>query len=250
MGMMQLTRQIILLNFLLIIPVNGFLDYDIIDGYFKHRHIHYASIIGCFSTRKEQLRILKRFIMKPMTSIFDLNKIIVKNVFRTSLQLGIVVDGDCEGVKQLLEISGHHNYFNENYHWLVLTLKGNITYIFENVRMYINADIQIVFPESVINYTVLEVYNPAHGRGGSVKFHKVGFYNSYHKYKFKAQRRCKYWIRRNMTGVTLRSLIVLPIHFEGRLLDYLNKEDQREINTFNRFNYNLISSCQRYYNFS
>ncbi|KAJ8963509.1 hypothetical protein NQ317_010574, partial [Molorchus minor] len=41
----------------------------------------------------------------------------------------------------------------------------------------------------------------------------------------------------------------LPVPFEGELIDYLNSESHREVNTFNRFHYNLMSYCQKYYNF-
>lgn len=53
MQMMQPSRLIVVLQFVLVISVSGFLDYEIIEGYFRKRFINYATVIGCFSKKGE-----------------------------------------------------------------------------------------------------------------------------------------------------------------------------------------------------
>lgn len=42
----------------------------------------------------------------------------------------------------------------------------------------------------------------------------------------------------------------MPVPFEGTLENYLASDDNRDINTFNRFHSRLISFCKDFYNFS
>ncbi|XP_018571126.1 glutamate receptor 2-like [Anoplophora glabripennis] len=252
MQMMQLSRLIAVLYFVLVISVSGFLDCEIIEGYIKKRFINHVTIIGCFS-KKEQLKIVKKLTSKLMTSVLNLNKTNIHQTLETTLHLGVILDGDCNGVKHFLSMGGKHKYFDEKHHWLVLTSTTNFTHLFDNVEIYINGNIEIIYPEknvsSVKNYTIQAVYNPSSSQGGYVKFYTVGFYNTMEGYTF-GETYPKYSLRRNMTGVRLKTMVVLPIPFKGKLLDYLDNEENRDINTFNRYQYNLMSLCQRFYNFT
>lgn len=109
--------------------------------------------------------------------------------------------------------SGKYKYFHEKHHWLILISKENFTYLFDNVDMYINANIEIIYPDnfpSLKNYTIQAVYNPSFTQGGTIKFYKVGFYNTVDGYKVK-EAYPKYFLRRNMTGVHLKTMIVVRI---------------------------------------
>ncbi|CAH1991297.1 unnamed protein product [Acanthoscelides obtectus] len=53
-----------------------------------------------------------------------------------------------------------------------------------------------------------------------------------------------------MTGVKLKTTVVLPVPFEGSVSNYLQSDKDREINTFNRFHHNLMCHCENYYNFT
>nr|CAI5819932.1 unnamed protein product [Callosobruchus analis] len=114
-------------------------------------------------------------------------------------------------------------------------------------------DITVAYPSEgntgEKNYVIEEVYNPAEGKGGHLNRRVLGTFNVSHGYKAR-EKRCKYWVRRNMTGVLLKTTVVLPVPFEGSLSNYLQSDKDREINTFNRFHYNLMCQCENYYNFT
>ncbi|CAH1169520.1 unnamed protein product [Phaedon cochleariae] len=170
-------------------------------------------------------------------------------------RMGVVLDGDCnvERISSFLRLCGTEKFFDVKHHWLILTSNKSISTIFENVELYINADIHIVYAPSAgfssVNFTVEDVYNPAYGKGGKLQTKTIGYYSAKDGYRAR-EMQCKYWMRRNMSGVTLKSRIVLPIPFEGTLLDYLNSEANPEVNTFNRFHYNVMRPCVNYYNFT
>lgn len=65
MQMMQPSRIIIVLYFALVISVSGYLDYDMIEGYFKRKFINYATIIGCFSRKGEFYSARKNNLSRP-----------------------------------------------------------------------------------------------------------------------------------------------------------------------------------------
>lgn len=97
------------------------------------------------------------------------------------------------------------------YHWLVLASDSNFSKIFEYVELYINADISVVYPEYQENskvYIVQDVYNPASNRGGSLKTSIVGYYTKKRGYVI-TKSGFKYNLRKNMTGVTLKSIVVV-----------------------------------------
>lgn len=54
------------------------------------------------------------------------------------------------------------------------------------------------------------MYNPAYGKGGKIKTRIIGFYNQNDGYQVDEVNR-KYYVRKNMTGVTLQSNIVVGI---------------------------------------
>nr|CAH7761474.1 unnamed protein product [Callosobruchus chinensis] len=89
--------------------------------------------------------------------------------------------------------------------------------------MFINSDISVAYPSEgntdKKRYVIEEVYNPAEGKGGHLKRDVLGTFN-------------------------------LPVPFEGSLSSYLQSDKDREINTFNRFHYNLMCQCENYYNFT
>lgn len=72
----------------------------------------------------------------------------------------------------------------------------------------VNADIHLTFPQKNSNWTVLDIYNPASQHGGTLNFTQIGFYNRNVGYKIKY---CgsKYWNRKNLTGVTFKSMVVV-----------------------------------------
>lgn len=171
----------------------------------------------------------KSFAAKPMTSVLNLNKIVTERFLESSHHLGIVLDGDCKQAQTFLQAVsnfytfgtshrhllfqiGKQGYFGEKHHWLILSSKRNFTHMFRDVEMYVNADIEIVCPEEnssfTKTYTVQEVYNPSYSRGGSVKFRRIGFYNAVHGYNV-GQMHNKYFLRRDMTGVHLKTMIVV-----------------------------------------
>lgn len=93
-----------------------------------------------------------------------------------------------------------------------MSTKKNFSNIFENIELYINADINIIYPELVNGsqrkYIIEDVYNPAFNKGGELKRMIIGYYNEKDGYKID-DKDFKYWVRKNMTGVTLQSQIVV-----------------------------------------
>ncbi|KAJ8963510.1 hypothetical protein NQ317_010575, partial [Molorchus minor] len=115
---------------------------------------------------------------------------------------------------------GNYKCFDDRHHWLILTSYRTFLNDFDNVTLYINANIQVIYPKEnvshVNNFTVEDVYNPSSNRGGILNHRTLGFYNKMEGYVAR-EKGCKYWIRRNMTGVTLKTIVVVS---SGSKLSY------------------------------
>ncbi|GLV43552.1 Ionotropic receptor 75d [Carabus blaptoides fortunei] len=61
----------------------------------------------------------------------------------------------------------------------------------------------------------------------------------------------KYWRRKDLSEVTMKSIIVLISEYPGELLDYLyNNDENRHVDTFNRFQFILWNYVKEFYNFT
>ncbi|KAJ8963826.1 hypothetical protein NQ314_005357 [Rhamnusium bicolor] len=198
--------ELVVLNAILVISVNGFLDYKIMEGYFEAKYIKYAAIVGCFNRR-----------------VSNINQVIIPDSFKPNYKhMGLILDGDCDMAEDFLLQCGRYKYFDVRHHWLILSSTKKVLNIFKNVGMYINSNIQVVYPGrngkgGIKHYTIDEVYNPSSDRGGTLKHYNIGFYNENNGYNTKDE--YKYWIRRNMTGVTLKTMIVVGA-LERMTVDY------------------------------
>ncbi|KAJ8943038.1 hypothetical protein NQ318_022582 [Aromia moschata] len=94
--------SIITISVVTVVLVNGFLDYEIIEGYIRENKINYAAIIGCFSIR-EQLKIIRHFMPKKQMSVLNMARIDLEESLKIkNSHVGVVLDGDCANVKFLL----------------------------------------------------------------------------------------------------------------------------------------------------
>lgn len=104
--------------------------------------------------------------------------------------------------------------FGVKHHWLLKFSTANKTEILNDVEMYINADIHVAYPREYNkknkNYTIEDVYNPAYGKGGELKRKIIGFYNDKDGYKVEVPL-SKYYERKNMTNVILKTKVVVGI---------------------------------------
>ncbi|XP_072397594.1 ionotropic receptor 75a-like [Diabrotica undecimpunctata] len=130
------------------------------------------------------------------------------------------------------------------------------TNFFENVEFYVNSDIIILYKlfENGLNiYKLEDMYNPASMKGGQLKRRNIGFYNSTVG-GFKKDQEYKYWLRRNLTGITLKSMLVAPFNFEGPLEEYFQNKSVNvldlKIKNFNKFQYQILGYCADYYNYT
>ncbi|KAF5300902.1 hypothetical protein FQR65_LT09065 [Abscondita terminalis] len=145
-----------------------------------------------------------------------------------------------------------NKFFYETYHWLAFTNDYNKTTTFENVGLAINVDLTVAVPNPKndhSNWTLLDVYNPSQKRGGELKVNQVGYYNKEEGYNTVLIWN-KYYARRNMTGTTFTASMVIPENISMSLEDYLESEDERNNNTFSRFNSVTVHHCQDFYNFA
>ncbi|XP_057653375.1 ionotropic receptor 75a-like [Diorhabda carinulata] len=251
----RLVQLLFVFNIIGIILVNGKLDVKLVKDYFKEKTINYGTIIGCFSD-KEFLLLSKSLAFENYMLAFINIKKIKRHDKLWFLQtnkshVGVILDGDCEQnvLEPFLLQCGWDRYFNVKIHWLITTTNKNFSDTFKNIELYIDADINLLYPTKYNNFFVVDVYNPASTKGGGLKTLNLGKYNNTSGFRMKKEN-YKYWSRKNMTGVVLRTIVVLPVDFNGSLIDYLHDKKNPEVNTFNRFHYEVISSCVNYYNFT
>ncbi|KAK4883878.1 hypothetical protein RN001_000149 [Aquatica leii] len=204
----------------------------------------------------EQVEIAKYLMQKGIrVSMFDvINRSfqvaeVLKNPY---YHIAVVVDTDCDNVEPFLIECADNNFFYETYHWLAFGTNFNNTNTFLNVGLAINADVTVAIPNpnsKTINWTLLDVYNPSQKRGGDLKINEIGFYNQEEGYNtIKVWN--KYFTRRNMTGTTFSASMVIPENISVTLEEYLDSEEERNNNTFSRFNSVTVHYCQEFYNFS
>ncbi|RZC33887.1 glutamate receptor 2-like, partial [Asbolus verrucosus] len=140
-------------------------------------------------------------------SILNINQPgIYENLKTTHRQIGVILDGDCPKSEEFLIACGHRKFFSVKHHWLITTFSISIVEKFNNVNLNINVDIHIAISNAkTLNWTIIDVYNPAFERGGTLNYTKVGYYNEKQGYNARSTV-AKYWTRKNMTGVTFKTM--------------------------------------------
>lgn len=103
---------------------------------------------------------------------------------------------------------GQLKLFGAKHHWLIVASSINVTEKFNNVVLNINADIHLAVPSTPLNWTIIDIYNPASKHGGVLNCTEIGLYNEKEGYKFRNYEAI-YWARKNMTGITFKSLVVV-----------------------------------------
>ncbi|CAH1113582.1 unnamed protein product [Psylliodes chrysocephalus] len=129
----------------------------------------------------------------------------------------------------------------------------NITEKLKILRLNINSDMNLVIlkqSDSInnANVSIYDVYNPAFEHGGELKVDIFGYYNQKQGYIINNLEN-KYWRRKNMTGVTFKSAVVVPFLYVP-LNKYLASDENRQIDSMHRFQANTVNHCKDMYNFS
>lgn len=62
--------------------------------------------------------------------------------------------------------------------------------------------------ETSDSFTIFDVYNPAFKHGGQLRIEVAGFYDEFQGYRILSHE-SKYWKRKNMTGVSFKSAVVV-----------------------------------------
>ncbi|KAF5282553.1 hypothetical protein FQA39_LY04960 [Lamprigera yunnana] len=176
---------------------------------------------------------------------FNLTEVLKK----THYHIGVVIDIDCNNVESFLIECADNRFFYDTYSWLVFASNESAILQFEDVGLAINADLSVAVPNSDLNWTIFDVYNPSQKRGGDLKVEEIGYYSEDEGYNTKLVWN-KYYKRRNMTGTTFTAAMVIVDNITTSLDDYLQSEEQRNNNTFSRFNSVTVHLCQDFYNFS
>ncbi|XP_060526921.1 ionotropic receptor 75a-like isoform X2 [Cylas formicarius] len=214
--------------------VVAFVDANLISSFLRFKHLDRNIVLTCFT--KTDLREFN-FI----------NSVVVK------YKLGVVLDGDCRSSRSLLLKCKRYKCFDSTHYWFILRTSNNYADLLRNVYLNIDCDVKVAYPKESNNfprgYVIDDVYNPASDRGGELKTRAVGSFDTSHGYHV-TELGNKYFVRRNLTGVTFKTVIVLPEAFKGTLEDYLLSDRDIQINTFNRFHSRLLHYCSDYHNFS
>ncbi|XP_030764049.1 ionotropic receptor 75a-like [Sitophilus oryzae] len=201
--------------------------------------------------------MVDKSFMLLVKNIKDLNisQILEENYRK---RMGVVLDQSCPGAKNFLTQCKNIKCFDNKHFWLILSNSPNYTQTFENVNLEISSEIKVAYPKtargsrndgSSEEYVIDDVYNPAYKKGGDLKISTVGHYDKLRGYWVDLKQN-KYFERRNLTGITLKGIVVLPDPFDGTLKEYLKSNRDKEWNTFNRFHNRLMTYCGSYYNVS
>ncbi|KAJ8943035.1 hypothetical protein NQ318_022579, partial [Aromia moschata] len=167
---------------------------------------------------------------------------------RDYYRLGVVLDGDCENFTGFVNEYVDKKYFYETYHWLIASSsEETVLAALEKVKLNVNSDVHLVVPLENGTYTIVDVYNPAFEHGGKLIKKEIGYYNRNDGYIVKI-RGNKYWERRNMTGATFKSAVVIP-HLDKPLKEYLSNDGNRRINSMHRFQTACVNHCKDFFNF-
>ncbi|KAK9883985.1 hypothetical protein WA026_004921 [Henosepilachna vigintioctopunctata] len=166
-------------------------------------------------------------------------------------QLSVMADSKCKGLKMYLTKFEKHKAFYENFSWLILTTSvSSGENLLKDLNIDINSDIHLAVQDQSNSYNreIYDAYNPSRNHGGDVIIKKIGKFSTKRGYILEKQSD-KYWRRKNMTGLTFKSAVVIPQQNEILSL-YLESEEHREINSMHRFQSSTIMHCRDYYNFS
>ncbi|XP_031349377.1 glutamate [NMDA] receptor subunit 1-like [Photinus pyralis] len=228
-------------------------EYTLAKSFLEFKYCKRASYFGC-STKQEEIEIMKRFMNDDIRiSMFSVSNMTFANVLsQQDYLIGVILDGDCPNIEPFLAESANLKFIFDIYHWLIFSSNYEMINTFENVNLFINADVSVVVPNNtgkLLNWTIMDVYNPARSRGGDLKVTNAGFYNEEDGLNIQLVWN-RYYQRQNMTGTVFKAGMVIPYHTTMSLDDYLRNHSDRNNNTFSRFNVVAVQLCQDFYNFS
>ncbi|KAJ8978939.1 hypothetical protein NQ317_003000, partial [Molorchus minor] len=194
---------------------------------------------------KELMKFELQFLVFDMKSALEDLEIVFH---RENGHLAVVVDGDCENISAVLSKSLPRSYFYETYHWLILSSSEEIVLTaLKKVKLNINSDMHYLTTSANGTFTIYDIYNPAFEHGGELVVKQMGYYRKHDGYKAEIKED-KYWKRKNMTGITFNSAIVVPT-LDMPLKKYLISVDNRHINSMNRFQSMCVNYCRDFFNF-
>ncbi|KAJ8972992.1 hypothetical protein NQ317_009428 [Molorchus minor] len=252
----------------------------------------------------QQLLVTKKFIFKRQISVIDMNRINLECLKTNHSHIGVVVDGDCPNVNNILvkmfiilhltveEFLKHRTlgFYNEMEGYVAKEkgckywIRRNMTGVTLKTIVVANANepereecigtLPMLNKEAsrpILVYTVNSrpAFPPEQSELQKIKELKtINGLNFEKRLEIKGNGRPMLQLQIRQTSKDKNKQVHrnfrpsmydlsewicgcdLPVPFEGELIDYLNSERHREVNTFNRFHYNLMSYCQKYYNFS
>ncbi|KAF7266733.1 hypothetical protein GWI33_019954 [Rhynchophorus ferrugineus] len=219
------------------------------------------SLMICGSENKI---VLNRLEIKQITRYLNEKYILVSNsIIKPNAsnpipqicykRVGVVLDGDCKGASHVLYQCGLDKNFDLKYHWLIFTSHSNYSVLFNGVNINIDVNIRVAYPALAslgidAEFIIDDVYNPAFNRGGTLIKEVVGQYDG-SKYQVKQQTN-KFWDRRNLTGITFRTMTVFHEgNWNGTPEEYLESNEHKEKNTYSRFHGRLMSYCTKHYGY-
>lgn len=110
---------------------------------------------------------------------------------------------------KLIPQCANSKYFYEKYHWLIVSNGIKIVETLEAVPFDINSDITVAVPitGNTLKWNIMDIYNPSLLHGGKLRLRTLGYFDNmgYHVNYSGG----KYSNRRNMTGVTFTSAMVV-----------------------------------------
>lgn len=209
MSVLRESLLLLLVTFFTLVNSN---EINLIKRYFKEKSVTHATIFTCRESNERQqlMKDLVRLRNSP-TAIINLSE--EKTFEKLNINhanIGIVLHGDCVEAHNFLIKCGKLKYFSVKYHWLIMSSFYNVTLKFNKVILNIDADIYVAVKLESGNWEIYDVYNPASEHGGLLNVTKIGTYQK-NKLKIKTEK-SKYWSRKNTTGVTFRSLIVVILY--------------------------------------
>ncbi|RZC33820.1 hypothetical protein BDFB_013104, partial [Asbolus verrucosus] len=200
---------VISLKHIVVFQADCLQDFHIIQNYFNEKSIKSASVFGCFG-KTEQIVLAKMLMLQTRSiSVLSINGQKAHKILNNNHHhIGVILDGDCPQSSNFLILCGQLKFFDVKHHWLITTTSLNFMKKFENVVLNIDADIQVAVQNSTtLSWTIVDIYNPASKHGGALNYTKLGFYNRKQGYIVR-NNEAKYWSRKNMTGITFKSMIV------------------------------------------
>ncbi|OWR48735.1 putative chemosensory ionotropic receptor IR1 [Danaus plexippus plexippus] len=200
------------------------IDADLAVDYFLKKHVPFVCYLTCGLRRisfdlAQHNKLVKAFLrsnirislMRVEKHALDLNK----NLHQWTFPIGVLMDGSCNGISNVLEQASRSALFDDGHMWLIFEnmnekRRGDVRIenLLQNLNLSINTDIVVALNTEDTDIQLMDVFNFGKIQGNNLEKKFIGTWSPGRGLNISLSR-FKYYDRWDLHNLTLRAITVV-----------------------------------------